>query len=188
MRMVLLLTMLLASTACGVAPQPVSSETVAAFEVALPQAADRALFLAILSDVAQVEGAHVDAATDAELRETGAAIPQARMSIHAAVWRGSDDKESWATIMDQSDHLGLVWIMFARGEDERLARRFQARTMRRIKAQWPDTLSLPIIDRRTIPLHRDLVRTPGGYRLKPSATSTYTREPNAEGRMSAIRR
>lgn len=179
MRLVPILMMLLASAACGVAPQPVSSETVAAFEVPLPQAKDRASFLAILRDAARAEGAHVDAATDRELQETGTAMPQARMSIHAAVWRGSDDKESWATIMDQADHLGQVWIMFSRGDDERQARRFQVRAMRQIKARWPDTLSLPIIDRRTIPLHRDLVRTPDGYRLNPSAASAYTHEPNA---------
>ncbi len=71
MRLVPILTMLLASAACEVAPQPVSSETVAAFEGSVPQAIDRALFLAILRDAARVEGAHVDAATDGELQEKG---------------------------------------------------------------------------------------------------------------------
>lgn len=178
MRMLPLIPMLLAGAACGVAPQPVSSETVAAFEVSLPQAKDRELFLAVLRDAARAEGAHVDSATDGELRDTGAAMPQAKMSIHAAVWRGSEDKDSWATIMDQADHLGQVWIMFSRGEDESQSRRFQVRAMRQIKARWPDTLSLPIIDRHTIPLRRDLVRTPGGYLLNPDAASRYSRERN----------
>ena len=175
--MLALLTMLLAASACGVATQPVSNETVAAFEVPLPQAQDRAAFLTILRDVARAEGAHVDAANDNELLDTGAAMPAAKKTIHAAVWRGSDDKESWAVIMDEADHLGQVWIMFSRGEDEKQARRFQERAMREIKDRWPDTLSLPIIDRRTIPLHRDLVKTPDGYRVDPSAASTYSSNP-----------
>ncbi|MBB3911602.1 hypothetical protein [Sphingomonas desiccabilis] len=175
--MLALLTMVLAAAACGVAPQPVSSETVAAFEVPLPQAKDRAAFLAILRDAARAEGAHVDAATDEDLRDTGAAMPQAKMSIHAAVWRGSDDKEAWATIMDQADHLGQVWIMFSRGENEELAHRFQRRAMRAIQARWPATLSLPIIDYQTIPLRSDLVRTPHGYRVHPSAASRYSDKP-----------
>lgn len=169
--------MLIAAAACGIAAQPVSNETVAAFEVPLLQAKDRAAFLTIVREAARAEGAHLDAASDGELRDTGAAMPQAKMSIHAAVWRGSDDKESWATIMDQADHLGQVWIMFSRGEDEKLALRFQNRAMHEIKARWPGTLSLPIIDRRTIPLHRDLVRTPDGYRVDPSAASKYSSRP-----------
>lgn len=177
MRILVLLTMLLAVAACGVAIQRVSNETVAAFEVPLPQAEDRVALLAILRDAARAEGAHVDASSDDELRKTGAAMPQAKMSIHAAVWRGSDDKESWATIMDQADHLGQVWIMFSRGEDEKLALRFRRRAMREIKARWPETLSLPIIDRRTIPLHRDLVRTPDGYRVDPSVASRSGNKP-----------
>lgn len=167
MRVVVLLALLLAGGACGVSTQPISSEVAAAFEVPLSTAADRGSFLAVLSEVARTEGAHLDAATDDELRETATAMPQAKMSVHAAVWQGADDKESWATIMDQADHLGLVWIMFSRGEDEKQARHFQVSAMRQIRARWPDTLSLPVIDRRTIPLRHDLVRTPHGYRIKP---------------------
>ena len=114
MRMLALLTMLLSAAACSVTTQPVSTETVAAFEVPLLPAKDRVAFLALLRDAALAEGAHVDAASDEELQDTGTAIPQAKMSIHAAVWQGSDDKESWAVIMDQADHLGRVWIMFSR--------------------------------------------------------------------------
>lgn len=177
MRVVALLTLLFAGGACSVTTEPVSSETVAAFEVPLARAADRASFLAMLRAAARAEGGHLDAATDDELRETAAAIPQARMSLHAAVWRGSDDKESWATIMDQADHLGRVWIMFSRGEDEKKARYFRFAAMRQIRSRWPDTLSLPIIDRRTIPLYRDLVRTPNGYRLNPFAAARYKSDP-----------
>jgi hypothetical protein len=179
MRLLAFPMILLSATACSVAIQPVSDETVAAFEVPLPKATDRAAFLAIIRNAAWAEGAHVDAASDDELRDTAAAMPQAKMSVHAAVWRGSGDDESWAAIMDQADHLGQVWIMFSRGKDVNLASRFRARAMRDIKARWPNTLSLPIIDHKTIPLHSDLVRTPDGYRLKPSAAAKYDRQPRA---------
>ena len=168
-----LLIILLSAAACGVANQPLSSETVAAFEVPLPTANDRAAILTIVRDVARAEGGHVDADSDCELREIGAAMPLAQMTIHAAVWRGSNDEESWATIMDQDDHLGQVWIMFSRGENEALSSQFRTRVMRTIKARWPGTLSLPIFDRRTIPLHDDLVKTPEGYRINPSAASKH---------------
>lgn len=177
--MLTLLPVLMAAASCGVATQPVSSETVAAYEVSLPLPADRAAFLAVLRDAARAEGAHLDAATDRELRETGVAIPQAKMTIYAAVWQGSEDEGSWATIMDQADHLGKVWVMFSRGEDELQASRFRVRTMRSIKARWPGTLSLPVINHRTIPLSRDLVKTPEGYRINPTAVSAYRREPDA---------
>jgi hypothetical protein len=57
-------------------------------------------------------------------------MPLAKMSIHANVWRGADDEVSWATVMDQADHIGFAWIAFARGKDERLASRFRERAMR----------------------------------------------------------
>jgi hypothetical protein len=75
--------------------------------------------------------------------------------------------------MDQRDHLGQVWITFLRGEDPTLASRFRERTMNVIMDRWPDTLSLPIMPAGAIPLHRDLVRTPGGYVLNPSEAHRY---------------
>jgi len=176
MRRLTIISLLAICASCGVAPQPSGMETVAAFEVPLKPPQERAEFLAIVREAAQADGGHVDVASDDELRQMGEAMPAANMSIHAGVWRDQDDKEPWATIMDLG-HIGLVWITFARGEDEALARRFRARTMRDINARWPDTPSLPILDRRTIPLHRDLVRTSSGYELNPSAASRYMDEP-----------
>ena len=167
------LFLLSACTACRVATQPTSDETVAAFEISLPTAADRAAFIAIVRTAAKVEGGHLDAASDQELQTTAEATPLAKMSINAAVWRGEKDEENWATIMDQADHIGQVWITFARGRNEAQASRFRQRAMHDIAARWPDVLSLPIIDRRTIPLRRDLIRTSTGYRLNPSAAARY---------------
>lgn len=79
--------------------------------------------------------------------------------------------------MDQADHFGQVWIMFSRDEDEKLASGFRVRAMQNIRARWPGTLSLPIIDRRTISLRSDLIRTPEGYRLNPLAVANYDSRP-----------
>jgi len=177
MRLLLFPLFLFVCVACSVAGQRGSEETVAAFEVPLPKVEDRAAFLAILRDAAKAEGGHVDAATDAELRDTGVAIPLAKMSVHAAAWQGSDDNHSWAVIMDQADHLGQVWIMFSRDDDEKSSTGFRVRAMQNIRARWPGTLSLPILDRRTIPLRSDLIRTLQGYRLKASAASKYESKP-----------
>lgn len=67
--------------------------------------------------------------------------------------------------------------MFSRGDNEASATRFRERAMRGIHARWPDTLSLPIIDGRTIPLRGDLVRTSTGYKLNPDAASSYVDKP-----------
>jgi len=174
LRCISLLSLLLICSACGVAPQPESSQTVAAYEIPLPTEAERTEFLSLLSAVAETEGLHVDSADPRELRRTAEIMPVAEMSIHAAVWRGTEDDDSEAVIMDQKDHLGQVWIMFSKGEKPELARRFRDKAMERIFERWPETLSLPIMPSGTIPLHEDLVRTPAGYEVKSSEEAKYS--------------
>jgi hypothetical protein len=159
---------------CGVA-QPESARTVAAFEVPLWSEADRNQFLSVLRAAAEAEGMHVDADSKQEFEERARAIPEAEMTLHATVWRGSTDHEAVALAMDQRDHLGQVWIMFSRGEDPTPANRFRERAMRVIVLRWPDTLSLPIMRTGAIPLHRDLIRTPSGYIVNPSEARKYER-------------
>lgn len=159
--------------ACGNAPQPESAKTVAAFEVLLPTQDEREEFLALLRRTAEAEGLHLDAADTQQLIQTGKDIPAASMTLHAAIWRGTDDDESEAVIMDQADHLGQVWIMFSKGDDPRLASQFREKAVRAIFARWPHTLSLPIMPTGAIPLYRDLVRTPTGYKVAPSAAAKY---------------
>jgi hypothetical protein len=89
------LWLLFACSACGAAPQPESAETVSAFEVPLPTERDRSEFLTIVGDAAEAEGHHLDAASSEELRDSANAIPQAKMTIHAAVWRGSMMMSLW---------------------------------------------------------------------------------------------
>ena len=75
----------------------------AAFEVPLPSQADRSDFLSILSNVAETEGMHVDAASIEELERV--ASPTFKMTVRASVWRETRDDELIASAMDQPDHL-----------------------------------------------------------------------------------
>jgi hypothetical protein len=158
---------------CGEARQPESMKTVAAYEVPLPSEADRNQFLAVLRAAAQPMGLHVDAASSQELEEQAKVGPAFKMTMNATVWRGANDAEALASAMDQPDHLGQVWISFFRGEDPTLAGRLRESAMREIMLRWPDTLSLPIMPTGAIPLHSDLVRTPSGYIVNPSAAHKY---------------
>ena len=162
--------------ACGVAPQPESARTVAAFEVPLPNPGERAEFLAILSDAAKAEGLHVDASHAEQLERLSEVSP---MTIHAAVWRGANDEEPLASVMDLPDNLGRAWISFSKGEDPNLATRFRERAMSKILERWPNTQRLPIMPTGAIPLPADLRQTPEGYRVKPEAASRYELPPKS---------
>lgn len=172
LRIVLSLSLLCA--ACGVVEQPKSAKTVAAYEVPLPSPSDRRRFLALLTQKAETAGFHVDAATDEQLKATSEVSPQ---TFNATVWRGKDDEEPTASAMDFEDSLGRVWISFSLGEDPVRSRQFREGLMPAIKDGWPGTASLPIMPNGAIPLTRDLLRTPQGYIVNPSAAAKY-----AEGR------
>src|ERR1700675_3696370 len=116
MQRLVLATICAVIVGCGVAPQPESIKTVAAFEVPLQSEADREQFLSVLRAAAEVEGMHVDAESGTDLESEAKASPKFRMTMKAAVWRGSNDDEAVASAMDQFDHLGKVWLMFSRGE------------------------------------------------------------------------
>src|ERR1700719_676108 len=180
MRCIATLAICAVITGCD-SPRPESARTVAAFEVSLPLEGDRSQFLSVLRAAAEAEGMHVDAASSNELEKMANAIPGAKMTMNAAVWRGSNDHEVVASAMDQHDHLGQVWIMFSRGKDPTLTSRFRESAMREITLRWPRTVSLPIMPTGAIPLHRDLVRTPNGYIVNPSEAHKY-RLDGAESR------
>jgi len=158
---------------CGVAAQPESAKTVAAFEVPLGSEADRSQFLSILRVAAEAVGMHVDVESAQDLAQETKASPAFAKTMNAAVWRGANDDEAVASAMDQPDHLGQVWIMFSRGKDPQLTTRFRESAMRQIILRWPATLSLPIMPTGAIPLHGDLVRTPNGYVVNPSEAYKY---------------
>ena len=173
MRWIMSVAMLGVVAGCGVATQPESIRTVAAFEVPLPSEADRDEFLSVLRAAAEREGMHVDAVRKEELERWAKVSPSFQMTMDAAVWRGSNDDEAVASALDQPDHLGQVWLMFSRGEDPAMATRFRERAMHDILLHWPATLALPIMPTGAIPSHRDLIRTPTGYRVNPAEAHKY---------------
>jgi hypothetical protein len=168
------LVLLSLCVACGVAPQPESARTVAAFEVPLPSPVERAEFLALLRAAAASEGLHVDASDAGEIHQLSEVSP---LTINAAVWRGDNDDEELASVMDMPNNLGRAWISFSKGEDPHLATRFRERAMRQILNRWPGTQSLPIMPTGAIPLPEDLRQTPHGYLVKPEAASRYELSP-----------
>lgn len=163
------LLLLFVSPACGPVKQPESNRTVAAYEVSLPNSEDKERFLALLEEVADAEGYHVDAATQPELE---AMSEVSSITFNASVWRG-DDEESMASAMDFQDRIGRVWISFPRGQDPSRSDKFREVLVARIKDDWPATASLPIMPSGAIPLVQDLVRTKSGYQVRPSAASKY---------------
>ena len=166
----LVLTLALLCAACGVVEQPKSAKTVEAYDVPLPTASDKRRFLALLIQKAEVAGFHVDAATDEELKATSEVSPQ---TFNATVWRGKDDEEPIASAMDFQDRLGRVWIAFSVGNNPVRSRQFREALVPAIKGGWPKTASLPIMPNGAIPLTEDLIRTPKGYIVSPSAASKY---------------
>lgn len=163
----------IAIAGCGIAEQPESARTVAAFEIPLPTEADRTAFLSLLGEIAEAEGLHVDATSPEELERSAQVSPHFRHTLRAGVWRGADDNEPVASMMDLPDNLGQIWITFTRGEDPVLARQFRERAMQAIRRRWPGTLVLPIMPTGAIPLPSDLIRTPDGYVVDPAKASLY---------------
>jgi hypothetical protein len=180
MNLALILAPLIGISACGVASQPEGARTVAAFEVPLPTQVDHDQFLAILRKTAAIEGLHVDASSDEDLKQQASVSPAFEMTMNVAVWKGANDDESIASAMDQPDHLRQVWIFFSKGEDVMLNKRFREAAMREITRNWPETTSLPIMPTGAIPLHRDLIRTPEGYVVNPAEAHKYELH-NGEG-------
>lgn len=164
------LTLPLVCSARGVAPQPKSARTVAAFEVPLSTASDREDLVALLSQEAKTERFHVDATNAEELNQLSSVSP---ITINAAVWRGKYDDEAVASVIDGADHLGLAWLTFSKSEEPERTARFRDSVMQRIMLRWPKTLALPIMPTGAIPLHDDLLLTKEGYRVKRQAASKY---------------
>lgn len=164
------LILLLGCSACGVALQPKSARTVAAYEVPLSTMSERNELVALLRQEAAIERFHVDSATAEQLKQLSEVSP---ISISAAVWRGKDDDEAVASVMDGPDRLGLALLTFSLSEEPARTSRFKERVMFRIRARWPKTEVIPIMPTGATPLHDDLVLTKDGYRVKREAASEY---------------
>lgn len=172
MRWVLSLVLCVLLAGC-VAQQPESAKTVAAFEVPLRSEADRTKFISILRAEAEADGMHVYWESEQELVQDAEVSPLFAKTMNLAIWQGANDDDIVASAMDEYDHLGLVWIAFARSENPQLATKFRESAMRKIIKRWPDTLTLPIMPTGVIPLHSDLIRTPNGYKVNPSEAYKY---------------
>jgi hypothetical protein len=153
-----------------VASQPKSARTVAAYEVPLSTASDRDALVALLRQDAEAEAFHVDAATPDELKQMSEVSP---ITINATVWRGKNDDEAIASVMDFADHLGLAWLTFSESDEPGRTAKLRDSVMRHITERWPNTQALPIMPTGAIPLHDDLLLTKDGYRVKRQAAPKY---------------
>lgn len=158
--------------ACQPVPQPESAKIVAAFEVPLTTAVERANFLTILNAEAAIEGLDVSIETAEEMDRWNEMALDLSKSIEATAYRGNDIRQSEARVSDQN-HLGQAWISFKRGEDPSLARRFRQRLMSRIIEHWPGTLSVPVAQTGALPRKEDLRRSDHGYEIDPSRLAGY---------------
>ena len=159
---------------CGVKEQPDWARTVAAYEIPLPTCADKSEFAAILNSTAQATGYHVDVASPSELAAQSGVSP---ITFNAAVWRGKNDDEAIASAMDLRGNLGKVWLTFSVGQEPNTVLDFRQRLMPQIIRRWPETTVLPIMPTGSIPLPDDLIKTPSGYIVKPSAAQKYQQAP-----------
>ncbi|HEX7781295.1 MAG TPA: hypothetical protein VF509_00660 [Sphingobium sp.] len=153
-------------------PQPESARTVAAFEIPLTTAVDRADYLSILSAEAAAEGLDVNIETAQEINKWSEMSPELRRSIHAIAYRGGDFGRTEATISDQF-HFGHVWVTFTQGENPTLARRFRDQLMLRTIRRWPKTLRVPVAQTGALPLREDLVLSDAGYEIDPARLAGY---------------
>ncbi len=144
----------------------------AAFEVPLTTAVDRADFLTILNAEAAATGLDLNVETAEEMERWAEMAPNSRKSIGITVYRGGDIRQNEARVSDQF-HFGHVWISFQQGEDPALARRFRERLMSRIVERWPETLSVPVAQTGALPHKEDLVRGDHGYEIDPSRIAGY---------------
>ena len=134
-------------TGCGPVEQPDSMKTTAAFEVSLHNADDRQRLLALLNEVSEANGYHVDAATPSELEWSSQVSP---ITFNAAVWRGNDE-ELMASAMDFQDRIGRVWISFPKGEAPLRSLRFKRHSWQgsgkngRKQRRYPSCQAVPFL-------------------------------------------
>lgn len=149
--------------------QPESAKASAALEVPLVASKDRSTFLIFLSEKSKAYGYHLDAASDAELRQLSSV---SKITMDAAIWKGNDE-EVVASAMDSEDHLGRVWLIFFHGTQPYKNAQFRIALTSEIHQFWPAARSLPIMPDGAIPNVSDLIRTPSGYVVNPTAASAY---------------
>jgi hypothetical protein len=153
-----------------------SVRTVAAVEITVRSAADRADLLNILRSVAATDASlHVDDMTARwrDFASKSKGLPsQVDGTFYVGVWRGKDDDEMEVDATDMG-HKGRVWLTFPRGLQPERSSRLRSRLLAAIYDRWPDAQAVPVLPSGGLPLSEDLRRTAAGYKIAKSAAARY---------------
>lgn len=145
-------------------------KTSAAYEVPAESAEERNQLLAIMQKHAARAGFHVDGATDEEIALHNEVTPT---SFRAAVWAGANDEKFIASAMNRPYDAGRIWLTFKGEKNMMQTNRFREALMQEVRASWPQTKELPVLNGETIPLPADLIVEGDRYVLDPAAADRY---------------
>jgi hypothetical protein len=154
-------------------------KTSAAYEVPLQGVEDRKQLLSLMEKHASRFDYHVDYATKRELAARSVVV---RTTFSAAVWAGANDEENIASALNEPNRSEKVWLTFSVGQDAARVTRFRTSLVEEVRATWPDTKELPVLNGETIPLPDHLIVDGDKYILDPSAADRY----NASSAPSAL--
>ncbi len=136
--------------ACGIAEQPDWIETVAAYGIETSSKSERDDLLAVLNQVAEEHGHHLDSASEETLEEVY------ELTINACVWKGQEDDETLACAMDSEDRPGLVYLTFNKGTDPVGNDAFRSAATAALEGRFGRMRSIPVMPNGALPLARDL--------------------------------
>jgi hypothetical protein len=153
--------------ACGVAEQPEWIETVAAYGIETSTANDRDEIVDILRRVAQSQGHHVDSATARELADVY------RKTIHACAWKGKDDDETLACVMDFEERPGLVYLTFDKGSEAEVNTAYREALVAELTNRFGPLPRIPEMPNGALPLARDLQLVGNDYSVSEEALHRY---------------
>ncbi|RYE02580.1 MAG: hypothetical protein EOP61_08080 [Sphingomonadales bacterium] len=150
--------------------------TVAAIEVSIRTASDRADLLTITHQQAATDPAlHVDdvSARWNDLKTQSPNFPpEADGTLYVGVWRGVNDEEQEADASDMG-HKGRVWLTFPEGRNPDRSLKFRRKFIAAIRARFTDSREIPILPSGGLPLAADLRETAGGYKVARPAAARY---------------
>ena len=158
-----------------------SVRTVAAIEIPLGTADDRADLVAMLRRHAAASGLHVDDVSEGtrEFEEQANLLsPEDRGTIYVGVWRGADDEEA-EVLVDDRFHPGRAWVTFPRGRQPDRSTRVREGLLPELRRRWPEAHVLPILPTGGLPLADDLTMTETGYKIVRSAAARYELPPSS---------
>ena len=159
--------------------QPASDHFVAAVEVPLRTAADRADLLGMLQRHARDGGLHVDDVSEGQSQfargvhlESPEANSMINKTIYVGVWRGAED-DDLEVLVDDGGHQGRPWLMFLRGKHPDLATKMRVGLLAEIDRRWPEARDVPVFPNGSVPGASDLVWTGKAYVVSPTRAPAY---------------